>query len=120
MAQFEEDEDEYVILITDQAYPQVFEFQEITLYETAILIRELKPSSSCGVDGLTARLIKAAGPSIILPLCHVINLCISQSHMPSMLKIGCITPLFKDGNKSDPSNYHPISVLPVLGTSLNV
>ena len=32
-----------------------------------------------------------------------------------MLKIGFITPLFKDGNKLDPCNYCPISVLPVLG-----
>ena len=93
----------------------VFELKEISLEELAVLVRELKPSTSCGVDGLTARLIKQAGPALLPPLLHVINLSIKYSVFPDTWKIGCITPLFKEGNATDPSNYRPISILPCLG-----
>ena len=56
--------------------PPVFEITELDLLEIAIIIRDLKPSSSCGVDGLTARIIKAAGPSIFPVLLHLFNLSI--------------------------------------------
>ena len=93
----------------------IFELTELELLEVAILIRDLKPTSSCGVDGLNARIIKAAGPSIFPVLLHLINVSIRQHIFPRVWKVGCVTPLFKDGSKSDPSNYHPISVLPCIG-----
>ena len=104
-----------IVLVEPIAYPPVFEFRPITLYDAAVLLRELKPSSSCGLDGLTARILKAAGPSIVPPLCHIINRSIESACMPSSLKIGCSTPLFKEGNASDPCNYRPVSVFPVVG-----
>ena len=109
-----EDEDD-VDLIEITPYPPVFDFTEISLYDTAVLIRDLKPSSSCGGDGLTSQLIKSAGPSLIPVSCYIINRSIASSCMPSRLKTGCVTPLFKEGNPSDPCNYRLISVLPVLG-----
>ena len=33
-----------------------------------------------------------------------------------MLKKAKVTPIFKKGNKSDPNNYRPISVLPVISS----
>ncbi len=46
----------------------VFELSEISISQLAVVIRELRPSTSCGVDGLTARLIKQAGPSLLPPI----------------------------------------------------
>ena len=66
------------ILVNDVAYPPVFEFREISDYELAILLRELSPSTSCGVDGITARLIKTAGPALIAPIRYIINLSINK------------------------------------------
>ena len=62
--------------------PPVFELIELDLLGVATLIRDLKPSSSCGVDGLTARIIKAAGPSIFPVLLHLINLSIKKNIFP--------------------------------------
>ena len=34
--------------------------------------------------------------------------------MPDSLKIACITPIFKSGDKQCTNNYRPISVLPLF------
>ena len=49
-----DDNDNYIALIEVVPYAPVFEFMTLTPYDTAVLIHDLKPSSSCGVDGLTA------------------------------------------------------------------
>ena len=33
---------------------------------------------------------------------------------PAQLKVARVTPVFKDGDSNDPSNYRSISILPVL------
>ncbi len=96
-------------------HPPTMEFNEITDYDVAILIRDLKPSSSCGADGITARLLRAAGPSIYPIVRHLINRSIITRQFPRIWKIGCITPLYKDGDATNPSNYRPISILPTMG-----
>ncbi len=95
--------------------PPVMEFAEVSDYDVAILIRDLKPSSSCGADGITARLLKAAGPSIYPVIRHLINRSITARQFPQIWKTGCITPLYKEGDATNPSNYRPISILPTMG-----
>ena len=70
------------------------------------------------MDGLNARIIKAAGPSIYPVLRHIFNLSLITQTFPDDWKIGCITPIFKEGDATNPSNYHPILVLPALGKLL--
>ena len=95
--------------------PPIMELREISDYDVAILIRDLKPSISCGADGITARLLKAAGPSIVPVIRHLINRSIISRQLPCIWKIGCITPLYKDGDATNPTNYHPILILPTMG-----
>ena len=51
-----------------KSYPPVHEFREIMAFESTNFIRDMKSSNSCGTDGLTMKLVKYAGPSIIDPL----------------------------------------------------
>ena len=49
---------------------------------------------------------------IITPiLCHLINLFVQQGYFPENLKLGCITPIFKSGDKKNASNYRPVCSL---------
>ena len=96
----------------------VFEFSFLSCYDIAILLRDFKSSGSTGVDGISSRLLKAAGPGIVAPLQHIFNHSIAMSTFPSGLKTGCITPLFKEGDATDPANYRPISILSCLGKLL--
>ena len=79
---------------------------------------EISPSKACGVDGITARLIKACGDAIIDPLLYIMNLSISKCVFPTAWKEAKVTPLYKSGPSTDPSNYRPISVLPIFSKVL--
>ncbi len=56
------------------AHPPIFEFKEFDLLTVTNVIRELSPSSSCGTDGITSRLLKLVGPIIVLIIQHICNL----------------------------------------------
>ena len=68
--------------------------------------------------GITAHLIKACGDAILPPLHYLFNLSISSLTFPDQWKSAIVTPLFKSGSTSDPNNYRPISVLPVISKLL--
>ena len=43
------------------------------------------------------------------------NRCIELGQYPESLKIAKVIPFFKNGNKDDPSNFRPKSLLPIIG-----
>ena len=92
-----------------------FEISERTSEQLCIAIMEMKSSNSCGLDGLTAKLIKSVGYTIFLPLLYLYNTCISKGTFPATWKRACITQIFKEGDPSKNENYRPISILPCLG-----
>ena len=47
-------------------------------------------------------------------LCDMINLTFSSGTFPDLLKIAHTTPIFKKGDRNNPSNYRPISTLPFI------
>jgi hypothetical protein len=44
----------------------------------------------------------------------IINKCLEEGVFPDTLKIARVIPTYKKGDKHDPGNYRPVSVLPVL------
>ena len=47
-------------------------------------------------------------------LVFLFNILLKQSQFPDLWKIARVSPIFKDGGKTENSNYRPISVLPVV------
>ena len=47
-------------------------------------------------------------------LAIMLNTSIETSQFPNLWKLARITPIFKGGDRSDKSNYRPISILPVI------
>ena len=55
----------------------------------------MKSSSSCGIGGLTIKLIKLSCLSIVPVLVYIINLSIEHNIFPEAWKIALVTPLFE-------------------------
>ena len=81
-------------------------------------LRLLNTSTGTGLDGIPARLLKDAAPSISAPLTAIINLWISSAVLPEGWKYATVAPLYKTGDKKCMHRYRPIFVLPVASKIL--
>ena len=70
-------------------------------------------SKAAGVDKLS-RFLKDGNDILTKPVSALCNLSISRGVFPSACKVAKLKPIFKKGKKTDPSNYRPISLLPVI------
>ena len=75
--------------------------------ETAIL--SLKNCN--GVHAFSTLVLKESIPVISEHLSYIFNLCTKQGYFPVELKTGCISPIYKKGDKCSIENYRPICSL---------
>ena len=85
-----------------------------TTIEVKKLLNKLENKKSPGFDELSGKFLKICAPYISETLAYIFNNSISQGVYPDLLKTARVTPIFKSGEKSDPSNYRPISVLSLI------
>ena len=78
----------------------------------------IKSKSSTGHDGLSNKVVKEIIPFILTPLTHIFNLSLETGIVPHIYKTAKVIPIYKSGNKSDPNNYRPISLLPAFSKIL--
>ena len=85
-------------------------FRDITQTEILNLLYGLVASKASGMDGISAKVLKIAAPSLAL----IFNQSISTGIFPSDSKIARVTPIFETGAKHDMENYRPISVISIV------
>ena len=89
----------------------VFTFQNIDEETVRKTIQNLPSKNSCGLDGISSKLIKIIEPAIIKPLTLLINQVLNTGIFPDELKIAKVIPLFKKYDPTLLKNYRPISLL---------
>ena len=57
------------------------------------------------------RLIKIACEELSVPFTFIYNKSHTSKVVPDIFKISRVTPIYKNGNITDPNNYRPISIL---------
>lgn len=74
----------------------------------------LDSASASGWDGISVSFLKASRDFVVPLICKLINLCFQMGIFCDAFKRSIITPVHKDGDKSEVNNYRPISVLSSL------
>ena len=80
-------------------------------WEVAKILKQMKNKKSYGLDGISNELLKCCSPVIEPAIAAAFNKCIEERTFPKCLKIAKVIPKFKKGEKRNPENYRPISLL---------
>ena len=67
---------------------------------------------------MTVRFIRDCRECIFMPLTYIFNLSVRTKNFPDEWKAAQVTAIYKDGKRDEPSNYGPISVLPICSKLL--
>ena len=60
------------------------------------------------------KFLKDGARILVQPISELCNLSLTLGSFPDACKIAKVKPLFTKGSKMDPTNYRPISLLPLL------
>ena len=93
-----------------------FEFREVTESEIIKSLAKLSNSTSFGIDGIDALALKAAAPTLIKPLKHLVNVSLKSNIFANKWKLAKTIPLLKSSelNKMEVSSYRPVAILPTV------
>ena len=91
-----------------------FHCMTIEVQEIRDAFAKVKTAKSFGIDNISSYFLKLALPFIENSLAFMFNTSIETSMFPGSWKIARVTPIYKNGDRADKSNYRPISVLPVI------
>ena len=74
-------------------------------------INSLKSNNSCGLDGISTKLIKSIAPALFEPLALLMNQILNTGIIADKFKIAKVIPIYKKDDPSLFTNYIPISLL---------
>ena len=60
-------------------------------------------------------MLRGVSKSVSKPLCILMNRSFEEGIFPDIWKIANVIPIFKKGDKSQPSNYRPVALLSCIG-----
>ena len=91
-----------------------FNFQSIDKEHIYILLQKINESKASGIDNISGKFLKDGASILSGPISDLCNLSILLSSFPEECKIAKLRVLYKKGLNTDPQNYRPISLLPLI------
>ena len=89
-------------------------FKPVSYDEVRKAILSILQDCSTGHDNIPAKYLKNSTEYITSPICHIVKRCIELNHFPDQWKVSRISPIPKIKNPQVPSDYRPISILPIM------
>ena len=90
---------------------QLLAFEPVTDEEVTRVINQLKSKQTTGPDGISSITLKKISEHIVKPIRHLINLSFKMGEFPKEFKRAVVKPIFKNGDRTEISNYRPISLV---------
>ena len=94
--------------------PNSLTFLETTPTEIYKILSTLKTNKAAGLNNIPAALLKFCAPGISKSLTCLFNRSFELSEFPTAWKEAMVIPIFKKGSHTDPGNYRPIALLPII------
>jgi len=76
-------------------------------------LQQQKTSKATGPDGIPARVLRECADVLSKPYSNLFNFSLKSSNIPNDWKCANVVPIYKSGERSDPNNYRPISLLSI-------
>ena len=78
------------------------------------VLSNLKTDKSPGLDGLHPKFLYELRHEIGQTISTIFNKSLRSGEVPQDWRDALVTPLFKKGNRYEPSNYRPVSLTPIV------
>ena len=91
-------------------------FNLASVSENSILtiLKSTQVSKGAGLDGLSGRFLHDGAKFLAKPVSNLCNLSTNSEKFPDSFKGAKLRPLYKKGSLTQPCNYEPISLLPLI------
>ena len=86
--------------------------------EVEHLLSSVDPSKASGPDGISARMLKSTAAGIAPAVTALFNLSLIRGQLPNDWKRSQVVPIPKCEQRSNPSNYRLVSLLPIVSKLL--
>ena len=73
-------------------------------------LEELQRYKSCGSDGIHSYVLKETAEAMSVPLALIFQKSLDEGVCPEEWKCANVTPIHKKGDRTEPSNYRPVSL----------
>ena len=87
---------------------------DISKDEVRAAIKKLKVGKSCGIDGISAEMLKAGGDDTVSFLTKFFNVLFSKGVYPEIWAKAIIVPIHKKGDTNKTDNYRGVSLLSII------
>ena len=79
--------------------------------EIESVLKSLKTGKATGPDGMNNRILRELSKELAVPFCSLFNQSIETDVFPQCWKVAHVCLIYKNGDRSLPSNYRPVSLL---------
>ena len=95
-------------------------FHLASVSENSILtiLKATQVSKAAGIDNLSGLFLKDGAKVLSKPISDLCNLSITSEKFPDPCNVAKLKPLYKKGSVTEPCNYRPISLLPLISKAI--
>ena len=91
-----------------------FNFSYVSSETIQKLLDKIDTDKAAGIDNISGKFLRDGASLLAKPISQLCNISIKYSTFPTACKIAKLKLLYKKGSKTEPKNYRPISLLPLI------